>query len=122
MIAQKLSDIKMIQPTKLYSISVLTVACLALTACSASPSESDLRSAIENKMKTDSEAMELTIGKQGMPIRPEIKNVHKNGCKPASENAYRCDVEIEIMQRGTIAKGSASMLFLKNSNGWVATK
>jgi len=110
-------------PTKKITLAAASVAiCLALTACSGAPSESDLKSAIETKMKADSKAMESAIGKQGMPVQPEIKGVHKVGCKGDGENAYRCDIELEVMQNGTVAKGAASMRFSKNGDAWSASK
>ena len=93
---------------------------LALSACSGSPTEGELRAAVESKMKADSAAMELRIGKQGMPPKPELRSVRKIGCKADGDNAYRCEVELELNQGGTLAKWSASMRFLKNDNGWVS--
>ncbi len=93
---------------------------LTLSACSSSPSEGELRAAIESKMKADSAAMELRIGTQGMPPKPELRSVRKIACKADGDNAYRCDVELELNQGGILAKGTASMRFLKNNNGWVS--
>lgn len=73
-------------------------------------------------MESDSKAMELAIGKQGMPVRPEVKGVHKNSCKDEGNSTYTCDVELELMQNGTAAKGTAMMRFVKNREGWIATK
>ncbi len=95
--------------------------CLGLAACSNSPSDSELRAAIEGKMKADSEALELRVGKQAMPAKPELKNVRKIACKADGDKAYRCEVELEVNHAGTIAKGTASMRFLKASNGWLAS-
>lgn len=95
--------------------------CFALTACSNGPAESDLKSAIRNKMKTDFEAMVRSSAAQAMPVRPEIKNVRKLGCKEDGANTYRCEVELDVLHNGVAAKGSASMLFSKGDAGWVAS-
>lgn len=104
------------------SWTIPVTVCLALTACSASPSDGELKLAIERKMKVDSEALERVVGKPGMPNTPEIKRVHKLGCKEDGDKAYKCDVELEVLQNGTFAKGTASMRFIKDNAGWLATK
>ena len=96
-------------------------ACVALTACSNSPSEGELKTAVEHKMKADSDAMERSVGKQAMPPKPELKSVRKVACKADGEKAYRCDVELEVNHGGTIAKGTAPMRFVKNGEEWVAS-
>ena len=93
---------------------------LTLSACSSSPTEGELKAAIETKMKADSAAMELRIGKQGMPPKPELKNVRKIACKADGDKAYRCEVELEVNHDGTLAKGTASIRFLRNNEGWIA--
>ncbi len=95
---------------------------LALGACSSSPNEGELKAAVEAKMKADSEALERSIGKQGMPTKPELKTVRKVGCKSDGDKAYRCEVELEVNHGGTLAKGTASMRFVKNGESWVASK
>ncbi len=104
--------------------STFTVAslstCLALSACSSSPSEGELKAAVEGKMRADSEAMERSVGKQAMPAKPELKSVRKIACKSDGDKAYRCDVELEVNHGGTIAKGTASMRFAKAGEAWVA--
>ena len=93
---------------------------LALGACSGPPNESELKAAVEGKMKADSEALERSIGKQGMPTKPELKTVRKVGCKSDGDKAYRCEVELEVNHDGTLAKGTASMRFVKNGESWIA--
>lgn len=102
--------------------SIPTTVCLALTACSGAPSEGELKQAIERKMKADSEALQRVVGKQGMPTAPEIKRVEKVGCKEDRDKAYKCDVELELLQNGASSKGAASMRFIKDNEGWLATK
>ena len=103
-----------------FAIASLAI-CLALSACSNSPSESELKTAVEHKMKADSEAMERRVGKQAMPPKPELKSVRKVACKADGDKAYRCDVELEVNHGGTIAKGTAPMRFVKNGEEWVAS-
>lgn len=92
-----------------------------LSACSNSPTEAELKTAVERKMKMDSEAVERSIGKQAMPMKPELKAVRKIGCKGDGENASRCDIELEVNHGGTLAKGQASLRFVKGTEGWTAS-
>ena len=94
--------------------------CVALSACSSSPSEGDLKAALAHKMKADYEALARSTGKQALPPRPELMAVHKFACKPEAKQAYRCDIEIEVNHGGTLAKGTAAMRFHKSDAGWVA--
>lgn len=102
-------------------ISAGVVLCLALSACSSSPTEGELKSAVERKMLADSQALERSVGKQAMPPKPVLQAVRKIACKEDGEKAYRCDVELEVKHGGTLAKGAASMRFLKAGDGWVAS-
>jgi len=105
------------------TFTAATVAiCLTLSACSGSPTEGDLKAAVEAKIKSDSEAMERNIGKQAMPPKPELKTVRKIDCKSEGDKAYRCEVELEVNHGGTLAKGTASMRFVKSGENWVASK
>ena len=103
-----------------FTIASLAV-CLALSACSNSPSESELKTAVEHKMRTDFEAMERRVGNQAMPPKPELKSVRKIACTADGDKAFRCNVELEVNHGGTIAKGTASMRFVRNGEEWVAS-
>ncbi len=77
-------------------------------------------------MKAEKDAMEQIAGATGMNMfkgmTPEIKSVHKIGCKEDGEKAYKCDVELEVTQGNKTGKNAAAIRFLKGSDGWIAQK
>lgn len=103
-----------------------TGALLLLSACGGEPSEADIKSVFEKQTAADAKAMEQ-IGGKGAAVRmkglmPEVKSIKKIGCKADGENAYKCDVEMEVTQMGTTNKGIAPVRFVKGSDGWMASK
>lgn len=106
------------------SIFVIS-ACLALVACSGAPSESQMKEAFLAQAKQEREAVERFGGQKlaGLvsTLTPEFKGVRKIGCKDDGEKAYRCDVEIELVQAGTVAKKPVSLRFVKGSDGWLVS-
>lgn len=103
-----------------------TGALLLLAACGGEPSEADIKTAFEKQTSANAKAMEQMGGKQaaGMikGLLPEVKSIKKIGCKADGENAYKCDVEMEVTQMGTTNKGIAPIRFVKGSDGWMASK
>lgn len=53
---------------------------------------------------------------------PEIKKFQKIGCTEDGEKAYRCDVEIDVLQLGTTNRSTVSMRFVKASDGWAVMR
>lgn len=110
----------------LSSIPLAIAASVALAACGGAPSESDIKAAIEKEMTAGKQAMQQFAGAQGaamfQSMVPEIKSIKKLGCKGDGDNAYRCDVEMEVAQSGSTGKGVTSIRFVKGSDGWMAQK
>ena len=103
-----------------------TGALLVLTACGGVPSDGNIKASIEKQMGADAKAMEQFGGKQAANMAknwlPEIKSIKKIGCKEDGDKAYKCDVEMEVTQKGKTNKGIAPFRFVKASDGWVVTK
>ena len=95
------------------------ISCALLTACSGAPSESDIQSAMERQMKAQQESM-ARIGGAALAksMLPVIKGIKKIGCKEDGEKAYRCDVEVEVVQGGKTSKAPAAWRLVKLSDGW----
>lgn len=111
---------------KITSAIALAAACSVLVGCGGAPSESDIKAAVEKQVKAERDAMERISGKQAMEMMkgmfPEIKSVHKIGCKEDGEKAYKCDVEVEVVQGNQTGKNAAVLRFVKGSDGWIAQK
>lgn len=111
---------------KITSTVAFAAACSVLAGCGGAPSESDIKAAVEKQVKAERDAMEQISGKPAMEMVkgmfPEIKSVHKIGCKEDGEKAYRCDVELEVAQGKQTGKNAASLRFVKGSDGWIAQK
>lgn len=103
-----------------------TGALLVLAACGGSPSDGDIKTAIEKQMGADIKAMEQFGGNQTASIiknlTPEIKSVKKVGCKEDGDKAYKCDVEMEVTHMGNTNKAIAPVRFVKASDGWAVAK
>ena len=89
-------------------------ASIALTACGGAPSDSDIKKAIEKQSAEE----EKVLG----DLLPSVKFVKKIGCNEDGENAFKCDVEVEVTQLGKTNNGVAPMRFTKGSNGWVVSR
>lgn len=111
---------------KISSTIAFAAACSALTGCGGAPSESDIKSAVEKQVKAEQDAMGQIAGKMGTDMYkamiPEIKGVHKIGCKEDGEKAYKCDIEVEVIQGGKTGKNATALRFVKGSDGWIAQK
>lgn len=106
---------------------ILPLACaLGLAACTNEPTEADLRQAVERQVSAQNASMEQLLGKgltqAARQFTGEIKGVRKIGCQPDGEQAYRCDVELEIEHLGTLAREPASYRFVKGSEGWMVAR
>ncbi|MEX3555522.1 MAG: hypothetical protein VB131_02465 [Burkholderia gladioli] len=95
-------------------VAALSASAL-LAACGGSPSESDVRAAIEKQ----SEKQLRLIGGKGSFVDEQIAEQKKAvesskliGCKSDGDKAFLCDLEIN--------GGSARVRMLKGSDGWLA--
>ncbi|OQW86023.1 MAG: hypothetical protein BWK72_19075 [Rhodoferax ferrireducens] len=48
-------------------------------------------------------------------MAPKLENLKKVGCKDNDENAYHCDIEIEITKNRATNKAPISMRFINGS-------
>lgn len=99
------------KPTTVFAAAVMGA---ALAGCSSEPSEQDIQAAITKEQKA---APEIMAG-----LVPEISNVKKIGCKPDSDKAYICDVELEAKQFGSVTKGVSPVRFVKTNDGWAMSR
>ena len=104
------------------------VAALVLTACSSEPSSSDMKAALEPELKQMLE-MQANMtnpftgrAKPASATGPKLEEIRKIGCKDDGEKAYRCDVEIVIVEGGAKRSSVVPARFVKTSSGWQATK
>jgi hypothetical protein len=98
----------------------------SLTACGGAPSESDMKKAIDIQLQAEMTAAKQFMGGAGASmaekLMPKIESLKKIGCKDDGENAYRCDLELEVTQNGITNKAPTRMRFVKGRDGWVASK
>lgn len=108
------------------AISSLFLTTTLLAACGGAPSEADMTKAIDKQIQAEMTAAKQFMGGAGASMAekmaPKLENLKKIGCKDDGENAYRCDIEIEITQNGATNKAPTSMRFVKGSDGWMASK
>lgn len=105
---------------------LVPVAVLATTGCSSEPSSSDIKAALENDVKRTLEMqtnMTNVFGSRGKPASatgPKLEDIRKVGCKEDGENAYRCDVELVIINAGEKKSSVMPARLVKTSSGWKA--
>lgn len=108
---------------KLEKISKIAIGCgvlLILTACGGGPSEGDMLAAIAK----ESSGLAKAAGRpdDGAGMIPKLNSVKKIGCKEDGDNAYKCDVELEVTRMGQTGKAITSVRFVKGSDGWGVTR
>lgn len=107
------------QPIQRAATAAALCACALLSACGGSPSESDVRAALQKQVDAGRAQAEQLMGrssfldKQIEEQKKAIEGVKLIGCKSDGDKAYLCDVE---------AKGGAGRVrMLKGSDGWIAS-
>lgn len=99
----------------------LAACAVLLTACGGAPSEGEMRAAFENQIQQSNDNVKKMAGNNSMTKSMESKlhSFKKVGCKEDGENAYRCDVEMEI-EAPFVGRRSvnAPVRFVKASDGW----
>ena len=111
---------------KVFRLSAYIGGVLLLTSCSSEPSEKNMREALDKQLQSQVDGMQQMLGKEAVQsskaLLPEIKSLKKIGCKPDGNNAFNCDVELEVSQLGGSSKSATSIRFVKSSDGWMAIK
>lgn len=88
----------------------------ALGACSGQPSDNEMKDALQ---KTADQTTEAILGKNASrDSRTVYNSVKSAGCKSDGENAYRCDVEVEIDSMLGQQKTVMPVRFVKTGDGW----
>lgn len=96
--------------------SVMLLATCTLSACSGQPSDNEMKVALQ---KTADQTMEAIVGKNsGDKYRTVYKTVKSAGCKSDGENAYRCDVEVDMDSILGEQKTVLPVRFVKTGEGW----
>ena len=103
---------------KIAKVVAIVAGALLLTACG-EPSEGDLRAAFEKQI---AESNKMAQG-LGVKMESKLHSLKKVGCKADGDNAYRCDVEVD-MEVPLVGRKKvvAPVRFVKGSDGWVASK
>lgn len=111
-------------PSRLAPVCAV-LATLLLGACSGEPSEPDIQAAFQRRSEQQSRALESMLGTQVASVagqlfgEPEVRKARKIGCKADGDQAYHCDVELEVQVRGQARTQIRQVRFVKGSEGWV---
>lgn len=96
-----------------------------LCSCSGAPTDGDIKAALqaEQSLKAASVAGLATIAGMARsttgPALFEVVAVRARRCKAEGQEAYRCDVEMEIRKDNQTFKGTlVSLRLVKGSEGW----
>lgn len=100
-------------------LSMAVILCAGLTACGGEPSDSDMKSAIEQtfgKMNEELSSVGKLIGKD---LTAKVKAFKKLGCAKAEGNpGYRCDFEMTVDGPLGEKAEKASGRFVKGDKAW----
>lgn len=93
-----------------------------LSACSAGPSESDIKAALDRAVNQANDMTTKMAGKLGAGMRTEILSVRKIGCKEDGAG-YLCDVEMKVKAPVVGEQTTTSSArFVKGSAGWTVVQ
>lgn len=95
---------------------------ILLVACSAGPSESDIKAALDRAVNQANDMTTKMVGKLGAGMRTEILSVSKIGCKEDGAG-YLCDVEMKV-KAAVVGEQTttSSARFVKGSAGWTVVQ
>jgi hypothetical protein len=93
-----------------------------LAACSAGPSEGDIKAALDRAVNQANDLTTKMVGKMGAGMRTEVISVRKIGCKEDGAG-YRCDVEMKV-KSPVVGEQTATRnaRFVKGSDGWTVVQ
>ncbi|MEF9995878.1 MAG: hypothetical protein RR101_09305 [Burkholderiaceae bacterium] len=101
---------------------------LGLAACSNSPSERDIKGAIERDKLERKKNMTALLGERGAAVadqvlgRTAVKSVRKIGCQEDGENAWRCDIELEVARGDATQTRLNKVRLVRGSAGWAVSE
>ena len=91
----------------------LTATALLLTACGGTPSEKDIRAAIDAQHR----AIEKASGNVDVGVR--LHDVEKIGCQKLASKRFSCDVQIDQTSPiGGRRKQAGTVVLIRSSDGW----
>jgi hypothetical protein len=101
------------------SFAAVSLACMALAACSGEPSETDMKAAVEQTFGGMNEQLG-GVGKLiGKDLSTKIKGFKKLACAEAKGNpGFACDFEMTVDGPLGEKTEKASGRFVKGDKGW----
>lgn len=109
----------------LFRLLASSLVLLSLVACSGSPSDRDIKGALERDQAERKRNLTALLGERGAAMAEQmmgqgaIKSVKKIGCKEDGENAWKCDVEIDVASGDAVQSRISKLRLLRSSSGWV---
>jgi hypothetical protein len=105
------------------------LAAVLMVGCSGEPSSSEVKALVEREIKPALEMQAMIMknagalggGKAGQGT-PTLSDVKKVGCKADGESAYRCDIELVVVNGAESKSQVVPMRFVKASSGWQVTQ
>ena len=105
------------------------VIALLLCGCSGAPSDGDIKAALQAEQRQKA-ANVAGLPSSGGMLRPitgpalfEVVSIRKRSCKAEGQEAYRCDVEMEIRKDNQTFKGTlVSLRLVRGNDGWSAQR
>ncbi|MBF0305464.1 MAG: hypothetical protein HQL41_07435 [Alphaproteobacteria bacterium] len=106
-------------------------ACALLAGCDGSPSDADIKTAIQNDVQAAERQAFAMIGDDPLAkqaaaaLLPKFHDAKKLGCSKdaGGGEAYVCDIEVTVsIGGGQPQTNAAKVRFVKGSNGWTFTK
>ena len=107
--------------SKYLALLVLSSSLLILVGCSGAPSEGEISKAIKSQTEKEARTLNNLPFGMGASMQVKVNEVKKIGCKEDGENAYKCDIELEVEQQGKTSKAPMSARFVKGSDGWMVS-
>lgn len=113
----------------MHQVAPWTIISSIVCACSGAPADSDIKAALQAEQRWDRAKAESSPHNGGM-ARPmtglalfEVVSVRKRSCKAEGQEAYRCDVEMEIRKDNQTFKGTlVSLRLVRGHDGWSAQR
>jgi hypothetical protein len=111
-------------------LALLLASALGLAACNNEPSDADISEAVLRQVNAQSTTLEQWLGKEigkeitraARTFSGEVKGARKIGCQPDGDQAFVCDVELEVEHLGTLRREPARYRFVKGSEGWMVAR
>lgn len=84
-------------------ISVVLAGAAVLAACSKGPSNKEVEASVRDRLEQATSAVEkmsgampAEMGKLAQAMKTQVHSVKSLGCQSDGNNAYKCDVEVDL--------------------------